>query len=42
MKQNISTQYSSNDFLILEDRAIYFAKNNDYIDCMEIAMIADI
>ena len=42
MKQNISTQYSSNDFLILEDRAIYFAKNNDYIDCMEIARIADI
>ena len=42
MKQNVSIQYSSNDFLILEDRAIYFAKNNDYIDCMEIARIADI
>ena len=42
MKQNVSIQYSSNDFLILEDRAIYFAKNNDCIDCMEIARIADI
>ena len=42
MKQNVSIQYSSNDFLILEDRAIYFAKNNDCIDCMEIAKIADI
>ena len=42
MKQNVSIQYSSNDFLILEDRAIYFAKENDCIDCMEIAKIADI
>ena len=42
MKQNISTQYSSNDFLVLENKTIYFAKENDCIDCVEIAKIANI
>ena len=42
MKQHVSTQYSSNDFLVLENKAIYFAKENDCIDCVEIAKIADI
>lgn len=42
MKQRVSTQYSSNDFLVLENKAIYFAKENDCIDCVEIAKIANI
>ncbi|WP_289769610.1 hypothetical protein [Helicobacter bilis] len=36
MKQNVSTQYSSNDFFVLEDKAIYFAKENEIIDCVKI------
>lgn len=42
MKQRVSAQYSSNDFLVLENKAIYFAKENDCIDCVEIAKIANI
>ncbi|MDY5186234.1 hypothetical protein [Helicobacter trogontum] len=42
MKQNISTQYSSNDFLVLENKAICFAKENDCIDSIEIIKTTNI
>ena len=41
LEANYKFQYSINDFLILEDRAIYFAKDKDFIDCVKITKIAN-
>ncbi|EEO24883.1 MULTISPECIES: hypothetical protein [Helicobacter] len=36
MKQIVKPQYSSNEFFVLENKAIYFAKENEVLDCIKI------
>lgn len=36
MRQIVKPQYSSNDFLVLENRSVYFAKKNEIVDCVKI------
>ena len=36
MRPMVKPQYSSNEFFVLENKAIYFAKENEVLDCIKI------